>query len=184
MKKISVWFYQVTSWKLALLAFVIFLVFSGLTLPIESRKAEAYSGGTGSADTTLFYSAQDLTKMAEGYGASGRQSYLRARWTFDLAFPLVYTFFLVTAISYFLGRIYPESAAFRLLNLVPLGAMVFDLLENTAVSLVMWRYPVPCPPGLLLAPVFTPVKWLLVVSSFLLLIYTVLLFLMRKLRKN
>jgi hypothetical protein len=184
MKKVSIWFHKISTWKITLLALLIFLVFSGLTLPRESRKAEAYSGGKGSADTTLFYSASDLTQMAEVYGEAGRDAYLKARWTFDLAFPLVYTFFLVTATSYLLGKSFPDCSLLRQLNLVPLAAMVFDFLENTAVSLVMWRYPVPCPPGLLLAPLFTPLKWLLVASSFLILLFALIITGWRKLRKD
>jgi hypothetical protein len=184
MKMVSNWFYKISTWKIALLAFLFFLLFSGLTLPKESAKVEDYSGGKGSADTTLFYSASDLTQMAEAYGKDGRNAYLKARWTFDLVFPLVYTFFLVTASSYFLGKSFPENSSFRLLNLIPLTAMIFDFLENTAVSLVMWRYPVPCPPGLVLAPVFTPLKWLLVASSFLILLFALINTGWRKLRKD
>jgi hypothetical protein len=183
MKKISLWFYKISNWKVTLFALLIFLVFSGLTLPVESRKAEMYSQGAGSADTKLFYNAAELTKMAEAYGEDGRNAYLKARWTFDLAFPLVYTFFLVTATSYFLGKTFLEGSNFRLLNLIPLIAMIFDFLENTAVSLVMWRYPVPCPPGLLLAPVFTPIKWLLVVLSFFILLFALIASGWRKIRQ-
>lgn len=117
--------------------------------------------------------------MAEIYGDEGRAAYLGARWTFDLAFPIVYTFFLVTAISWLLNKILPMDSRWRILNLVPVAAMVLDFLENTATSLVMARYPLHCPPGELLAPVFTPLKWLLVGASFLILI-TSALFLLQK----
>jgi len=48
------------------------------------------------------------------------------------------------------------------LNLVPVAAVGFDFLENTATSLVMARYPADCPLAAALAPGLTLVKWILV----------------------
>ena len=42
------------------------------------------------------YSTSDLYEMAQSYGADGRGLYVKARFTFDLVWPLVYTLFLVT----------------------------------------------------------------------------------------
>ena len=63
-------------------------------------------------------------------------------------------------------KLLSEPSHWRLLNLVPLVAMVMDILENTATSLVMARCPLHCPPGALLVPLFPPLRWLLVGASF------------------
>ncbi|HNR02613.1 MAG TPA: hypothetical protein PKK59_08770 [Anaerolineaceae bacterium] len=166
MAQLSRFLYRISRGWVALAALIIFIVFSLLTLPGQNALAEEYSQGMGSPDTSLFYKGTDLYRMAEMYGQEGRAAYLRARWTFDLAFPFVYTFFLAAAISWSLNRVLPQGSRWRLLNLVPVAAMVLDFLENTAASLVMARYPVNCPPGELLAPLFTPLKWLFVGGSF------------------
>lgn len=170
MKKISAFFYRISRGWVALAALLIFILFSALTLPGQNRIAETYSQGSGSPDTSLFYSGKELYDMAGMYGGDGRAAYLKARWTFDLAFPVVYAFFLLSTISWMLNRLIPSGSGWRLLNLVPLAAFVLDLLENTTTSLVMARYPIHCPPGELLAPLFTPLKWLAVGGSFLLLL--------------
>jgi len=169
MRNLSNFFYRISNGWVAIAALLVFVVFSALTLPGQNRIAETYSQGSGSPDTSLFYSGKDLYSMADFYGEEGRSAYLKARWTFDLAFPIVYTFFLVSTISWILNRMLPSGSCWRLLNLVPLAAFVLDLLENTATSLVMARYPIHCPPGELFAPLFTPLKWLAVGGSFLLL---------------
>ncbi len=184
MEKLSRFLYRISRGWVALAAAVIFIVFSLLALPGQNAIAENYSQGSGSPDTSLFYSGGDLYRMAEMYGLEGRAAYLSARWTFDLAFPFVYTFFLFTAISWLLNRILTQGSRWRLLNLVPVAAMVLDFLENTATSLVMARYPLQCPPGELLAPLFTPLKWLFVGGSFLILLTFLILILVKMMTKK
>ena len=169
MKRLSNWLYAFSGGKLALGALAVFLLFGALVLPGQSALAAQYSGGLGSPDTSLPYSSQDLNAMAEAYGEAGREAYIRARFTFDLAFPLVYTFFFITSTSWLLGRTLPPASPWRLLNLLPLAAMLLDFLENTATTVVMARFPQPAPIAALLAPPFSLLKWVLVGASFLLL---------------
>lgn len=184
MKTISQFFYRVSRGWVALLAVVVFLLFSSLALPAQSALAEKSSAGAGSPDTSLFYSGEQLYQLAGAYGEEGRQAYLYARWTFDVAFPLIYTFFLVTTVSWSLNKVLPLASNWRLLNLVPLAAMLLDFLENTATSLVMFRYPTLCPPGQLLAPIFTPLKWLFVVLSFVLVLFGLVSWIIKKIKWN
>jgi len=178
-KRLSDFFYSISKGWIALAALLIFILFSALTLPGQSAVAENYSQGSGSPDTSFFYIGSDLYTMAGLYGDRGRAAYVRARWTFDLVFPFVYTFFLVTAISWALNKILPSSSGWRLLNLVPIAAFLFDFLENTMTTLVMSKYPTHCPPAELLAMVFTPLKWLMVGSSFIILLFGIV-FLVKK----
>jgi hypothetical protein len=153
-----------------LLAVVVMILFMIFILPDQASKAEEASGGAGSPDTSLFYSPQDLTNLAEAYGVEGRQAYLYARWTFDLAFPLVYGFFLITTISWLFARGFKPGSHWQLANLAPVLAVVFDLLENTATSIVMARFPAQASLAAWLAPAFTLIKWVFVYGSFGLLV--------------
>jgi len=168
----------------ALLSLLVFLLFGALVLPIQSRAAENCSASVGSPDTSLVYSARDLYQMAEFYGEAGREAYIRARFSFGLVFPLVYTFFLVTCISWLLSKALPVSSSWRVLNLVPLAGMVFDFLENFSASAVIGRYPLESPLAAALAPAFTFMKWVFVGGSFLLLAASLVIFLLSTLLKN
>ena len=108
--------------------------------------------------------------MAESYGEQGRSDYVKARFTFDLIWPIVYTFFLVTTISWLFGKATPAESIWQQANLVPLLAMVFDYLENISTSIVMARYPARTAVVDILATIFTPVKWVLVGVSFVFLL--------------
>jgi hypothetical protein len=148
-----------------LVALVIFFSFTILVLPAQSQQAENASPGAMSPDLAFYYTADDLYKSAEVSGEQGRRAYVRARFSFDVAWPLVYTFFLTTSISWLLKRGLPTDSPWMRLNLLPLGAMLFDFLENSATSLVMLRYPSPTPVVDALAGPLTSLKWLLVAAS-------------------
>jgi hypothetical protein len=169
-RQISDWLRRNSTGWVALAALVIFLLFSALVLPQQATMAEQETGSADSPDTSFFYTADDLYRMAESYGEEGRQAYIRARFTFDLVWPLVYTFFLVTAISWVFNRAFAPDSRWQRANLAPLLGALFDYLENLATSLVMLRYPEQTAVVDLLAPVFTALKWGFLGASFVLLV--------------
>ena len=171
LKRISIGFQKVSTGWVTLAGLVIFLLFSALVLPGQSAKAEKIAGEAGSPDTSFFYSTDDLYQMAGAYGEQGRKEYVRARFTFDLIFPVVYTLFLVTAVSWSFGKAFPADSRWQHANLVPLLGMLFDYLENIAASVVMLRYPASTGVSGALAPVFSLLKWGLIGASFALLIF-------------
>lgn len=166
-KNISEWFFRLSKGWVAAAGLLIFLTFSMTVLPSQSALAESYSAGSGVPDTSLFYSPEDLYRMANSYGAAGRQAYVQARFSFDLVFPLIYTFFLTTSTSWLLKHSLKKASAWRFLNLLPLTAMILDFLENICTASVIGAYPAHKPMMAFLAAVFTPLKWLLVGASFL-----------------
>jgi hypothetical protein len=169
-KRISHWLRKVSNGWVALAALVIFLLFSALVLPNQAARAEAETGNAESPDMSLFYSPDELYRLAEAYGAEGRAAYIRARFTFDLVWPLVYTLFLTTAISWIFGKGFPVHSWWHRANLAPVLGALFDYLENISTSVVMGRYPDQTAVVDQLAPVFTLVKWVFVGGSFVLLL--------------
>ncbi len=151
--------------RTTLAALAIFVLFALLVLPAMSGQGE---GGQGTAvpDLTLGYSASTLYQIADDLGETGRAAYIRGHFTFDMAWPLAYAFFLVTAISWLARRGFDAESLWQRANLLPLAAALFDLLENTSTSLVMARYPAATPVAAELAGGFTLVKWLLAAASF------------------
>jgi hypothetical protein len=166
MGKLSAWIQKVSTGKVVLVTLAIFIAFTALALPVEAARVDDYNKEVGSVDTRFYYSPNDLFRIAEAYGEKGRQDYVRARWTFDVIWPLVYTVFLATAMSYLLTKAFSHQGGWQLLNLLPVSAMIFDFLENAAASGVMLAYPDQPFWMAWLASVFTPIKWVLVGDSF------------------
>ncbi len=154
-----------TGW-VTLAATAVFILFLALVLPGQAAEAEAFAGEAGAPDTSFWYPPTDLYRMAEAYGPEGRAAYVRARWTFDVIWPVVFTAFLALALSWIYPRAFPPESRWQLVNLIPLAGMLFDYLENSAASLVMARYPALTPGVAHLAPLFTLLKWVFVTGSF------------------
>lgn len=150
----------------SLLGLLIFLAFMILVLPRQASAGDPAQAASASPDLSFYYSPADLHRMAASYGEQGRAEFVRSHWTFDLVWPLVYTFFLVTAISWLGERGFSPGSRWRMLNLLPLAAIFFDYAENAATSLVMLRFPLRLPLIEMLASISTPAKWIMVVMSF------------------
>ena len=170
MRRLSNWLYKFSTGWVALAGLVVFLLFMALVLPAQAADAEISNGEVGSPDMSFFYSPQELYKMAEAYGEDGREAYIRARFTFDLIWPLVYTLFLSTAISWTFALIVSSESRWRWANITPILGMAFDYAENISTSLVMYRYPATSDFLAIFAPVFTAIKWICVGGSFILLL--------------
>lgn len=184
MRKLSAWLYQISKGWVALFAVAIFFLFMFIVLPGQAARAEAYSGDAGSPDTSFFYRPEALYEMAEAYGEAGREAYVRARFTFDLIFPLVYGSFLTFTIGWFLGKALAEGSRWRLFNLTPVLGVIFDLLENSAASLVIGLYPQRLTAIAWLASVFTLVKWIFVYGSFVVLLAAIVVWLVKMFKRQ
>ena len=150
MKRMSNWFYKLSSIWVALSGVIIFFLFTILVLPGQAANSEYADVRT--PDLSFYYSPAELVEIAGQLGAQGRADYIRARFTFDVIWPLVYAFFLITSLSWLFAPL-PESSRFRFVNLIPFWGMVFDFLENLATSWVMFRYPAQAGLAAALAPV-------------------------------
>lgn len=171
LKTISTKLYQRSSGPITILALIIFALVITFVLPEQAKRAEAVSGGASSPDMSYIYTSEDLYNMAKTYGEDGRAAYVRARFTFDLIFPLSYLFFLATSISWAMKRAVSNSnSRWRLLNLFPVFGVLFDYLENISTSIVMVNYPQQTFLFDKLAPFFTLVKWFFVNGSFVILV--------------
>ncbi len=168
-KPISNWIRKRTTGRLALVALAIFALFIGFVLPGQAGKADARPEGSDSPDSSFLYTPGDLYAMAEAYGEAGREDYVEERLTFDLVWPLVYAFFLTTAIAWTYDRAFVPESPWQLANLAPVAGALLDYLENISTSLVMARYPARTPGIAQLAPAFTTLKWIFVGGSFVLL---------------
>lgn len=170
LRTISDWLLRIATGQVALVATVVFLLFTAVVLPAQAVATGEYAGEAGSPDTSFWYSAADLYAMAEAYGEAGRAQYVRARFTFDLVWPPVFTVFLAMSLSWLARRLLAPESAWRRANLIPLLAMTADYGENVSAALVIGRYPARTPVAETLAPVFTATKWTALAVAFALLI--------------
>ena len=182
--RLSAWIVRISVGRTVIISLVILIVFTAIVLPWQSAKSETYAGEAGGIDTSFFYSPEKLYDTVEAYGEIGRQEYVKARWTFDLIWPLIYTFFLTTATVYVFRRCCGPESWTRWLNLVPVAGMAFDYLENLAVTFVMILFPKEFIWLGWVASAFTLVKWGLVIGSFIILVVGLVIWGSRSLKRK
>jgi hypothetical protein len=159
-----------TIWFISVVIFALFLTF---VLPQVSNKSYEITQTTESPDGSFFYTPEKLYDVAEAYGEAGRSYYIKERFSFDLIWPLVYWFFLITSITILYRSV--TNGKWLFLSLLPSFGVIFDYLENFATSLIMFFYPRSFSLFAWCAPFFTSIKWSLIYVSFLVIIIGCLL---------
>lgn len=153
---------------LVLIFFAGEMLFNAVILPNQQAKIEAASGGMGPIDLQLFYTPGKVYSMVAAYGEAGRASYRIVELTADIIYPIVYTLFFALLITWLFQRGFAKDNRMQKLNVIPLGAWLFDLLENIGIVSMLSLYP-STPAGLAwITVLFTLVKWLFAAASIVL----------------
>lgn len=130
-----------------------------INLPLSVGHIKQVSGGADILDTRVFYTPQGAYGALDALQPAGRQLYLRFLVGFDLLFPLLYSIALATLLTVVLRRAFPGRPRMQRLNLMPLGAGLFDYLENMAIITLLVRYPTHVDGVALIAGYSTLLKW-------------------------
>lgn len=117
--------------------FLVMMAFILLTLPM----AEEASAGIEGLDSRGFYSLAEAHSTVASYSAKGRESLKIFYLTVDVINPLLYASFFALLISWVFQRAFSADSRLQRLNLVPLAAILFDLLENTSIVRLFAAFP-------------------------------------------
>ena len=152
---------------------IILLVADGLmmgyVMPVAGAiMALAANASVMPLDLMFFYTPDQAFAMIEKYGEAGRALYMKIELTAGIIYPLIYTLFYGLLISWLMQRAYKPESKMQKLNAMPVGAWLFDLLENIGVVSMLTMF--PSQPAILawLTMIFGSVKWLFAIGSILL----------------
>jgi len=156
---------------------IVFTVFIVLVLPYVSSLTEEMTHSTFSPDTGFFYSIEDFNQAMIQYGQTGRNFYILMRWTFDVIWPMVYfTFF--TTILFHLSSKHIKNQNYIIL--VPIAAVIMDLLENLLASINVGIFPNQAVFLLRMLQVFSMLKWISIGLILIAIIYLLILYSIQK----
>jgi hypothetical protein len=182
--KISKWIQNISSKWVVIGTLAVMLLFTAFVLPNQAQRSLEDTGSSVSPDTSFFYSPSDLHQIAESYGPDGRQAYIATRWTFDLIFPVVYMGFLASGISWLFQKCCSKESRLSIVNLFPMVGGLFDYLENIAASLFMFQYPEITAGLPILTPIFSLIKWIIIMLSFLAYISLLVLYCLKWMKRR
>lgn len=134
------------------------------------RRIETLSGGVGAIDFLIVYTPEKAYDMIAAYGRHGRQYYATIALTLDTVFPLLLALVFSLVLTYVFHRAYSREGVVQRAVLVPLAAMVSDLLENIGIATMLLTYPQRLPAVALMASAFSTVKWTAVLAEAILVV--------------
>jgi hypothetical protein len=164
-----------------ILSWLLFFLFIVLVLPAVSEQARN-QGLSASIDTNFSFNPSEIARIISDYGIDGRRYYLWQRWTFDLIWPLVYGFPLYLTLKTLSATLHQSK--FTWLAVVPMVATGLDYLENIIFTLVILNYPAPMFLWITIGVFVSGLKWLALISAYMLLIIFMILILLRFIRRK
>ena len=107
------------------LAFLFIMFFINLawfqTLPFDTRLYML--------DTYFSFDYEDIARIIEAIGESGRIAYVKAMYTIDLAFPIIYTCLSLGIMN--------KLRASELFYLLPISLFTADIFQNIQTAIIM-----------------------------------------------
>lgn len=170
LNNISEKFYKWANGWVVLILVALDMFFAGFVMPLIGGLMQDGTGQIQPLDLMLFATPDKTFAMIERYGDSGRVFYRNVELTADILYPIVYLFAFSLLISWLFKRGTAPNSSLRKWNVAPVGAFVFDLLENGTIVTLLSIFPLqPVILGWLLF-IFTAVKWLFAGISILLIL--------------
>ena len=143
-------------------------LFSLPGLPVNNAKVIQAAPEATIPDMQFIYSPDDVYDFLTLIGPDGRQAYQRMHLSTDLAFPIVYGFFLFSITSYLLLK---NGIHHFFITWFALFAAGLDLAENFTLIFITDQYPEFLPGFVNLARIFTMGKFSFMFVSMLVIGY-------------
>lgn len=143
----------------------------GITIPVEQI-----------LDIKFSYSPQEVYGFFEGLGEKGREVYRLSEMLVDLSYMIMYTF-LYSILTVRLLKINQILSKHWLIGF-PLLLGFFDLLENTGIIILLSEYPKQINWLVNITSVFTSLKWIFALFTFISIISLIFLWVYKKWLKN
>jgi len=133
------------AWAKGWRGFILFLadaLMMGYIMPVAAAiMALAANNSVMPLDLMFFYTPQQAFDMIEKYGPEGRVIYAKIELSADIIYPIVYTLFFALLISWLFQRGFRPGSPIQTWNVMPMGAWLFDLLENIGTVSMVAAYP-------------------------------------------
>ncbi len=180
--QLSGWLARNAKGWLLLVSFAVMAFCMAVLLP-GAEAAITATGAGGPIDLMFFPLPGQSYAVVDALGEAGRASYRLTELTVDVIYPLSYTFFCSLLITLLLQRALDKNSPLQRLNVLPFGALIFDLLENIGVITMLSIHPdQPAALGFYTMAA-NGIKWLFVISCILTLLFALAAFGWKKIRK-
>ncbi|MCC7117296.1 MAG: hypothetical protein IT310_02130 [Anaerolineales bacterium] len=180
LQNLSAKFYKWANGWAVLVFLALDFIFAGFVMPLIGGLMKSGTGLEQPLDLMIFATPDKLFEMIERYGDSTRRFYRNVELSADLIYPIIYVLAFSLLISFLFKRGFAPHQPIRQWNIVPVGAYVFDLLENITIVILLSVFPTqPVTLGWLLF-LFIALKWFFVGALIVLILFGLVMALKNK----
>lgn len=177
-------FYQWAKGWLVLVLLALDIFFAGFLMPLVGGLMQGGQGDIQPLDLMFFATPDQTFDMIEKYGDAGRVFYRNVELTVDIVYPIVYLFAFGLLISWLFKRGFSPDSKMMKLNVMPLGAWFFDLLENLNIVTLLAMHPAKPAFMAWLLMILTTAKWLFAFASIALILIGLVMAVRNRFRKQ
>ncbi len=134
------WLEKISGPKSILIMVMILIPFNLLFFPWVNRQLDHLSGYQ-LLDSRFAYTPAEAVLRLDAYSGAGRTLYLVNDWTFDLAYPVIYSLLAGFILTLVLKVAFPPLSPLQRMQLFPFCMAFFDYLENISISLLLILFP-------------------------------------------
>ena len=149
---------RIANWPVLVLLLAMYSLFAGYLLPQAEQRMNALAGkALGPIDLTFGINPERTLRMVADYGPAGRAYYATTEMTFDVVYPLIYSLLFAVVLT----MLYRTAAApvLHRIQLLPVAALLLDLLENATIVTLLNTYPGQSQPVAMVCEVVKLLKW-------------------------
>jgi hypothetical protein len=185
LNRISEKFHSLAKGRWVLAALIADAIMAGYIMPVAAGiLAFAANNSVLPIDLMFFYTPEEAFAMIDKYGEAGRSLYWKIELTADIIYPITYTLFFGLLLSWLFQRGFSSNHLIQKWNVMPVGAWLFDMLENAGIVSMLAMY--PAKPAFLawLTMIFGTLKWTFAAVSIVLILIGLIRAVMNGFRKQ
>ena len=163
------------------LALLLLILYSFRVIP--SFITKHFEDGVALLDLRLWYTSSEVYNLFYALGNSGRESYVYFLLYVDMFYPIVYGLFLILTIHILYKRVNFKETNLKIAMALPLGALLFDYIENISILFLLNNYPAIEGCNVLVASASTFLKWMLLLICVATILSTLFVLVYRRYQK-
>jgi uncharacterized membrane protein YbaN (DUF454 family) len=183
MKKLSTFFYVRSNGYLVLGFLALQFIFSGVILPYFQKQFDP-DLSRGLMDLSFGFTPERGYGIIESYGDEGRKVYFFVESLIDVLYPIIYTTAFLLLTSFLFKKNGWSNGKYALLNLLPVGSLIFDLLENLGIVQMLKAFPEKADNWAMIASNAGLIKWFFAGTTLLLVIVSLIAWLVISVKKK
>ena len=171
MKSLTHFLEKYASWKSILILIGLFIFVNAFVFPMLLDNPNNIP-----LDLQFSYSSEKAYQLLSNFSAADLQKYKIIELTVDVVYPIIYTLLL----SFLIFKINSNAK----LALFPFLILIADYLENTGIVILISNFPKELNSIVSITSLLTSLKWILVISCVLLIIFSAVRRLFMKKQQN